>query len=721
MCVSVVPALAQSKLPVPGANDQEKAMGVVRDVYRDEFQKAESPGQKEDLAKKLLQRASETANATERYALLRVARDTSIEAGGATAFHAVDAMALGFQIDGLEMNTNVLAKYASVATSSTQKKAIAEKAVSLIDVALREDNLNAASRLADMAVSAAQKARDAGLTNQSAALNSKIVELLQANADAKLAFAALQTNATDPAANLTVGKYYCFLKGDWDKGLPMLARGNDPILRELAARELHGVSDAAEQVALGDRWWDLAETVEASQTQKEEMLLRAGCWYAQAAPKLSGLPKDKVAKRLATIQETGRLGPRSLQTTTVDQSTVPAATNESQRPLPAGPQGEPIQYEVADCSWTTGQPEVRMISPKTGFCFLSSVGGDFLGSGEWTRVYVAQDRLWHLAGKGLKRIDSMATAIQFVSPNPFNPRVEEYSWRRGATRVKMIHKNDGFCFLSAVGGGFRGAAESVTVSIGDDGYWYLDGTAKELIGASAIAVRTVAPGSFHPEILQYKWERGSPPIRMLYAKEGFCVLSGIYGGFHGGGEWVKVSLEADGFWCLRGHSFPLTGARAIGFRFSKVQPSMKVVMRTSEAEGQTWRYTMEKPVDGWYEAGFDASRWRQGAGGFGKGDTPGSVVRTEWTCSDIWIRREFSVQTVPVHPYLIVHHDEDAEVYINGIPAAKLSGITGRYEPAAISLQAAASLKAGENTIAVHCHQTAGGQYIDAGIADTFD
>ena len=32
----------------------------------------------------------------------------------------------------------------------------------------------------------------------------------------------------------------------------------------------------------------------------------------------------------------------------------------------------------------------------------------------------------------------------------------------------------------------------------------------------------------------------------------------------------------------------------------------------------TWRYTFDKPPKGWTKPDFDDSRWKQGAGAFGK-------------------------------------------------------------------------------------------------------
>ena len=67
---------------------------------------------------------------------------------------------------------------------------------------------------------------------------------------------------------------------------------------------------------------------------------------------------------------------------------------------------------------------------------------------------------------------------------------------------------------------------------------------------------------------------------------------------------------------------------------------------------------------------------------------------------------------------LIMHHDEDAEVYLNGVPATKAVDFTRGYEEFDITPEAAATLRPGKNLIAIHCHQTKGGQYIDAGMAD---
>jgi len=142
-----------------------------------------------------------------------------------------------------------------------------------------------------------------------------------------------------------------------------------------------------------------------------------------------------------------------------------------------------------------------------------------------------------------------------------------------------------------------------------------------------------------------------------------------------------------------------------------------VIVPTSEKEPVVWRYTFDAPGADWFKVGFDDSQWKQGPGGFGTPATPGAVARTEWNTSDIWLRRKFLLPEAKVDaPALRIHHDEDAKVYINSALAAEIGGFTTDYEEVELSQEARAALTAGENTMAVHCQQTSGGQYIDVGI-----
>jgi hypothetical protein len=143
-----------------------------------------------------------------------------------------------------------------------------------------------------------------------------------------------------------------------------------------------------------------------------------------------------------------------------------------------------------------------------------------------------------------------------------------------------------------------------------------------------------------------------------------------------------------------------------------------VVPTARENDHMVWSYTTEKPTDNWNQPNFDASSWKSGLAGFGTRMTPSSVVRTEWNSADIWLRREITLETNQIRDLeLIVHHDEDFELYVNGTLVAKAGGYSTDYEEMPLRNAAVSALKPGKNLIAIHCHQTGGGQYIDVGFA----
>ena len=154
-------------------------------------------------------------------------------------------------------------------------------------------------------------------------------------------------------------------------------------------------------------------------------------------------------------------------------------------------------------------------------------------------------------------------------------------------------------------------------------------------------------------------------------------------------------------------------------RLFEVPPKITHLVPASDRQPQTWRYTTTAPAADWFQPPFDDSSWQSGAAGFGALDTRFAKVGTEWKTADIWLRRTIELPASPAAaPYLRVFHDDDAEVYVNGVLAAKLPGANGGFQYVPLAGDARAALRAGKNTIAVHAHQVRGGQFIDVGIAD---
>ncbi len=156
------------------------------------------------------------------------------------------------------------------------------------------------------------------------------------------------------------------------------------------------------------------------------------------------------------------------------------------------------------------------------------------------------------------------------------------------------------------------------------------------------------------------------------------------------------------------------------------QPSLlplafQTVLNTSQLVGQNWSYTNSDPGSGWEQTGFDDSGWMSGPGGFGTWGTLGSIVRTTWNSPDIWLRKHFNPGSLTADQLaklvFRMQHDDDVEIYINGVLAYNATGYITMYMIFDFNQDAKdAMVPDSDNVIAVHCEQDWGGQSIDVGI-----
>jgi hypothetical protein len=130
-----------------------------------------------------------------------------------------------------------------------------------------------------------------------------------------------------------------------------------------------------------------------------------------------------------------------------------------------------------------------------------------------------------------------------------------------------------------------------------------------------------------------------------------------------------------------------------------------------------WQYTIAAPAEGWLRPQFDDVSWQKGYAGFGGTNFQYAKVATAWNSDDIWLRREFDLSSTNVsNMKLEMFHDDDVEVYLNGVLAGSHHGFLIDYACFDVLPAAASALRVGANLIAVHCHQKGGGQFIDVGI-----
>jgi Domain of unknown function (DUF4965)/Domain of unknown function (DUF5127)/Domain of unknown function (DUF1793)/Domain of unknown function (DUF4964) len=178
-----------------------------------------------------------------------------------------------------------------------------------------------------------------------------------------------------------------------------------------------------------------------------------------------------------------------------------------------------------------------------------------------------------------------------------------------------------------------------------------------------------------------------------------------------GGIFIKM-LYDPATW-RKWNSRDLTKARGPWAPLPQSPKTAEVVSPASIA----WKYTTTRPAENWNQRDFDDSSWKEGKGGFGTAGTPGAHINTVWNTPDIWLRGEVTIPNEKFHNLqLSVYHDEDAEVFIDGNRVARLQGYDTDY--VSVAVDNPAGLKPGKHFVAVHCHQTTGGQAIDLGMVD---
>ena len=300
-----IPVSAQegsSRSPVPDAAATKKAMALVREVYQRDFTSAKTPQDRLKLSQRMLRdAASLDAKGADAFVAMRVARDVAIQAGSIRlASSAIDEIAKRYAVDAVAMKLSAALRVAKNAKSRSQRKELAEFALPLLDRAATTQQIKQTTQLASIAEAAARGARDLVLAKKIAEKAKKIKQLSKHVQQVTEATAKLKQNPDDPQANEIVGRFKCFVAGDWKGGLPQLAAGTDPALVKLAKLELKGADAFRDQLTLADGWWKQAQ--QQSGAAKKHLMQHAALWYQKARPQSKGLARVKLTKRLEAIQ-----------------------------------------------------------------------------------------------------------------------------------------------------------------------------------------------------------------------------------------------------------------------------------------------------------------------------------------------------------------------------------------------------------------------------------
>lgn len=295
------PPIPAVRLPIPPAKDQQAPLQLIKELFKDTYAAAKTPELKAQLAAKLVDQAKQSINdPAARYVLLNEGRALAIE--GVKVDVLRDALLLitrEYDVDEAPTFVDAwteLLKRPKV--DPTTIKALFDESSSLFDEAVKNARLDDAKRYGDFALSASRRLPNSAAivksTNErNAALTARQKEWVAVQAAAD----KLKTAPDDADANLGVGRYLALMADDWRTALPRLAKGSDLVLKGLAEKSLAVGADAKAQAALGDAWFDAAQSADAG--QKAEFLSGMSYWYKTALPMLVGLDKLQAEKRIA--------------------------------------------------------------------------------------------------------------------------------------------------------------------------------------------------------------------------------------------------------------------------------------------------------------------------------------------------------------------------------------------------------------------------------------
>lgn len=169
-----------------------------------------------------------------------------------------------------------------------------------------------------------------------------------------------------------------------------------------------------------------------------------------------------------------------------------------------------------------------------------------------------------------------------------------------------------------------------------------------------------------------------------------------------------------------GKKFPLLGALrvdGVSYRFMGINDTPLIsILPTAASERWDAVYTEEEPTGDWTRVEYNDHLWKKGKAAFGTSDMP--HLSTPWEENDIWVRRTFELsQDCSNAPVMLEYsHDDDFELYINGVLVVETGYAWNNNVLLELSDEVKATLKPGKNVIAAHGRNRVGGAYVDFGL-----
>lgn len=300
--VVIVTVQPPARRAIPAKDQQAAVRKLLHDVYAKELADRSMPARRK-LCETLLSEADKVASdaPVDQFVLLTAAVNAGLDASDLKlAFTAAEKLGRAFEVDGLavKLEAALTVKPSGTPQSMSENvKAAMEFTGELEAVDAFPAAIRVCGALGPVAAAVSPELRDAVQKR-----NRELNAAKEAADKVAKQREQLKTNPDDAAANLAVGRYTCFVRGDWAAGLPMLAKGSDAALKALAEQELASPAAGEATLKLADGWWDVAAKEPAARTA---VVAHAAEFYRASVESVTGLRKTQIEKRIAEAAKVG--------------------------------------------------------------------------------------------------------------------------------------------------------------------------------------------------------------------------------------------------------------------------------------------------------------------------------------------------------------------------------------------------------------------------------
>jgi hypothetical protein len=296
--------------PVHRTLPDRASRGKVRKLFEEVFAdylKDRAPAARKKLAQRLLDEGIKAPEGTaDQFVLLTGAMQAAEDALNIRiSFAAAEELAKSYDVDELSTKVEAATKVFSGAPSPLMSSVYnVDALLTVSDQLAAQDDFVNLGKIESALRHGLSGIRDVELKEAVRNQIQEMTSIREAQEKIGPALEKLKRSPGDPTINAFVGRYLCFERGRWERGLPLLAKSNDVTGTDLAVMELRRPAEPKAIAALGDGWFD--EAAKLSAPDRPKVLEHAAGFYRVAGPGLTGLRKLSVEKRLAEIPDTRR-------------------------------------------------------------------------------------------------------------------------------------------------------------------------------------------------------------------------------------------------------------------------------------------------------------------------------------------------------------------------------------------------------------------------------